>query len=162
MIKTTIPAGGLHNEEDLQIWKQGKSACSLSSFREHSMRAGKARVWQVYLAVRLCGFPTALFTKYSQPCHARLAFRGMCQLEKDIKNAGSRWTARKVIECTLVEYSFLECYIDKIHYTDYLSFRNLNKLFRLIPIPPILGSRISASFRILPTPPFNSFFTLKS
>ena len=85
MIKTTVPAGGLHNEEDLQIEKQGKSACSLSSFREHSMRAGKARVWQVYLAVRLCGFPTALFTEYSQPCHARLAFRGMCQFEKDIK-----------------------------------------------------------------------------
>ncbi|EDU99672.1 hypothetical protein BACCOP_03216 [Phocaeicola coprocola DSM 17136] len=85
MIKTAVPAGGLHNEEDLQIGKQGKSACSLSSFREHSMRAGKARVWQVHLAVRLCGFPTALFTKYSQPCHARLAFRGMCQLEKDIK-----------------------------------------------------------------------------
>ena len=87
---------------------------------------------------------------------------GNVPVEKGIKNAGSRWTARKVIECTLVEYSFLECYIDKIHYTDYLSFRNLNKLFRLIPIPPILGSRISASFRILPTPPFNSFFTLKS
>lgn len=87
---------------------------------------------------------------------------GNVPVEKDMKNAGSRRTARKVIECTLVEYSFLECYIDKIHYTDYLSFRNLNKLFRLIPIPPILGSRISASFRILPTPPFNSFFTLKS
>ncbi|MCE9012653.1 hypothetical protein K0G53_26445, partial [Bacteroides faecis] len=85
----------------------GKSACSLSSFREHSMRVGKARVWQVYLAVRLCGFPTALFTKYSQPCHARLAFRGMCQWEKDIKNAGSRWTARKVKECTLLGYSLL-------------------------------------------------------
>ena len=69
------------------------------------MRAGKARVWQVHLAVRLCGFPTPLFTKYSQPCHARLAFRGMCQLEKDIKNAGSRWTARKVKEYTLLEYS---------------------------------------------------------
>ena len=37
------------------------------------------------LARRLCGFPTALFTKYSQLCHARLAFRGMCWLEKDIK-----------------------------------------------------------------------------
>ena len=71
------------------------------------MRAGKARVWQVHLAVRLCGFPTALFTKYSQPCHARLAFRGMCQLEKGIKNAGSRWTARKVEECTLLGYSLL-------------------------------------------------------
>ena len=71
------------------------------------MRVGKARVWQVYLAVRLCGFPTALFTKYSQPCHARLAFRGMCQWEKDIKNAGSRWTARKVKECTLLGYSLL-------------------------------------------------------
>ncbi|CBW21886.1 hypothetical protein BF638R_1342 [Bacteroides fragilis 638R] len=59
------------------------------------------------LAIRLCGFPTALFTKYSQPCHARLAFRGMCQLEKDIKNAGSRWTARKVEECTLLGYSLL-------------------------------------------------------
>ncbi|MEY8589869.1 hypothetical protein AALK14_00285 [Butyricimonas hominis] len=83
MIKTTVPAGGLHNEEDLQIGKQGKSACSLSSFREHSMRAGKARVWQVHLAVRLCGFPTALFTKYGQPCHARLAFRGMCQWKRE-------------------------------------------------------------------------------
>ncbi|MCG0352760.1 MULTISPECIES: hypothetical protein [Bacteroidaceae] len=59
------------------------------------------------LAIRLCGLPTALFTKYSQPCHARLAFRGMCQLEKDIKNAGSRWTARKVEECTLLGYSLL-------------------------------------------------------
>ena len=59
------------------------------------------------LAIRLCGFPTALFTKYSQPCHARLAFRGMCQLERDIKNAGSRWTARKVEECTLLGYSLL-------------------------------------------------------
>ena len=87
---------------------------------------------------------------------------GNVPVEKGIKNAGSRWTARKVIECTLVEYSFLECYIDKIHYTDYLSFKNLNKLFRLIPIPPTLGSRINVSFRILPTPPFNSFFTLKS
>ena len=71
------------------------------------MRVGKARVWQVYLAVRLCGFPTALFTKYSQPCHARLAFRGMCQWGKDIKNAGSRWTARKVKEFTLLGYSLL-------------------------------------------------------
>ena len=71
------------------------------------MRAGKARVWQVHLAVRLCGFPTPLFTKYSQPCHARLAFRGMCQLEKDIKNAGSRWTARKVEESTSLGYSLL-------------------------------------------------------
>ncbi|WP_270549611.1 hypothetical protein, partial [Bacteroides xylanisolvens] len=69
----------------------------LSSFREHSMRAGKARVWQVHLAVRLCGFPTALFTEYSQ----------MCQLEKDIKNAGSRWTTRKAKECTLLGYSLL-------------------------------------------------------
>ncbi|CDM02128.1 hypothetical protein M124_4362 [Bacteroides fragilis str. 3988T(B)14] len=31
----------------------------------------------------------------------------MCQLEKDIKNAGSRWTARKVKECNLLEYSLL-------------------------------------------------------
>lgn len=83
MIKTTVPAGGLHNEEDLHLGKQGKSACFLSSFREHPMRAGKARVWQVHLAVRLCGFPTALFTKYSQPCHARLAFRGMCQWKRE-------------------------------------------------------------------------------
>ena len=82
MIKTTVPARGLHNEEDLQIGKQGKSACSLSSFREHPMRAGKARVWQVHLAVRLCGFPTVLFTKISRPCHARLAFRGMCQWKR--------------------------------------------------------------------------------
>ncbi len=37
----------------------------------------------------------------------RLAFRGMCQLEKDIKNAGSRWTARKVEECTSLGYSLL-------------------------------------------------------
>jgi len=96
MIKTTVPAGGLHNEEDLHLRKQGKSACSLSFFREHPMRAEKTRVWQVHLAVRLCGFPTVLFTKISRPCHARLAFRGMCQLEKDMKNAGSRRTARKI------------------------------------------------------------------
>ena len=87
---------------------------------------------------------------------------GNVPVRKGYKNAGSRWTARKVIEYTLVEYSFLECYIDKIHYTDYLSFKNLNKLFRLIPIPPTLGSRINVSLRILPAPPFNSFFTLKS
>ncbi len=71
------------------------------------MRAGKARVWQVHLAVRLCGFPTVLFTKTSRPCHARLAFRGMCQLEKDIKNAGSRWTARKMEKYTTLGYRLL-------------------------------------------------------
>ena len=68
---------------------------------------GKGKGVVSSLAMRLCGFPTALFTEYSQPCHARLAFRGMCQLEKDIKNAGSRWTARKVKECTLLGYSLL-------------------------------------------------------
>ena len=68
---------------------------------------GKGKGVVSLLAIRLCGFPTALFTEYSQTCHARLAFRGMCQLEKDIKNAGSRWTARKVKECTLLGYSLL-------------------------------------------------------
>ena len=67
----------------------------------------KTSVSSVYLTIGLCGFPMALFSKISQPCHARLAFRGMCQLEKDIKNAGSRWTARKVKECNLLEYSLL-------------------------------------------------------
>ena len=68
---------------------------------------GKGKGVVSLLAILLCGFPTALFTKISRPCHARLAFRGMCQLEKDIKNAGSRWTARKVKECTLLGYSLL-------------------------------------------------------
>ena len=68
---------------------------------------GKGKGVVSSLAMRLCGFPTALFTEYSQPCHARLAFRGMCQLEKDMKNAGSRRTARKVEEYTLLGYSLL-------------------------------------------------------
>jgi len=59
------------------------------------------------LAIRLCGFPTALFTEYSQPCHARLVFREMCQWKRDIKNAGSRRTARKVEKGTLLVYSLL-------------------------------------------------------
>ena len=59
------------------------------------------------LAIRLCGFPTALFTECSQPCHARLAFREMCQLEYDMKNADSRRTARKVEKGTLLVYSLL-------------------------------------------------------
>lgn len=85
----TLPKGYLelleqkrYSPSTVKTYRAWKSACSLSSFREHSMRAGKARVWQVHLAVRLCGFPTALFTKYSQPCHARLAFRGMCQWKR--------------------------------------------------------------------------------
>ncbi|MBB4024966.1 MULTISPECIES: hypothetical protein [Butyricimonas] len=32
---------------------------------------------------------------------------GNVQVEKGIKNAGSRWTARKVKECTLLGYSLL-------------------------------------------------------
>ena len=88
MIKTTVPAGELHNEEDLQIGKQGKSACSLSSFREHSMRAGKARVWQVYLAVRLCGFPTALFTEYSQAMPRTAGVSGNVPVGKGYKKCG--------------------------------------------------------------------------
>ena len=32
---------------------------------------------------------------------------GNVPVEKGIKNAGSRWTARKVKECTLLEYSLL-------------------------------------------------------
>ena len=32
---------------------------------------------------------------------------GNVPVGKDIKNAGSRWTARKVKECTLLEYSLL-------------------------------------------------------
>lgn len=68
---------------------------------------GKGKGVVNLLAIRLCGFPTALFTEYSQPCHARLAFRGMCQLEKDMKNADSRQTARKMGECTILGYSLL-------------------------------------------------------
>ncbi|EEY84640.1 LOW QUALITY PROTEIN: hypothetical protein HMPREF0103_0583, partial [Bacteroides sp. 2_1_33B] len=68
---------------------------------------GKGKGVVSLLAIRLCGFPTALFTEYSQPCHARLAFREMCQLEKDMKNAGSRRTARKVEECTILGYNLL-------------------------------------------------------
>ncbi|WP_439809984.1 hypothetical protein [Parabacteroides distasonis] len=84
MIKTTVPAGGLHNEEDLQIGKQGKSACSLSSFREHSMRAGKARVWQVYLRYACAGFQR-LFSR-KQVSHATHGWRfGECASGKGNK-----------------------------------------------------------------------------
>lgn len=76
--KNDLPAGGLLNEEDLQVGKQGKSSCSpIQSIRELPMRAGKTSVSGVHLPILLCGFPKALFTKNSLRCHAPLAFRGM-------------------------------------------------------------------------------------
>ena len=43
----------------------------------HASRADIARLRKKTAFV--CGFPKALFTKNSQPCPARLAFRGMCR-----------------------------------------------------------------------------------
>ncbi|MFL1682364.1 hypothetical protein [Coprobacter secundus] len=79
-MKNDLPAGGLRKGEGLPIRKRDKSSCPLSSVREHyTKRAGKARVSEARLSIRLCGFPEALFTKNSQPYPARLAFRGMCR-----------------------------------------------------------------------------------
>lgn len=46
------------------ITTRSKSSCSLSSVREHYLkRAGKARVSEARLSIRLCVFPKALFMK---------------------------------------------------------------------------------------------------
>lgn len=71
------------------------------------MRVGKARVWQVHLAVRLCGFPTVLFMKTSRPYHCGPSVSGNIPVRKGYKNAGSHWTARKVKVFILLEYSLL-------------------------------------------------------
>ncbi len=60
------PGWGTAYGEGLPIGKRDKSSCSLSSDREHyTKRAGKARVSEARLSIRLCGFPKALFTKNS-------------------------------------------------------------------------------------------------
>ena len=105
--KNDYPAGGLLNEEDLQAGKQGQSSCSIHSIRELPVRAGKTSVSGVHLLILLCGFPKALFTKNSLRCQCTAGVSGNVPLEKDIKNADSPPTARKMKEYTLLVYNLL-------------------------------------------------------
>ena len=68
---------------------------------------GKGKGWQARLVIRLCGFTKALFTKNSLRCQCTAGVSGNVPLEKDIKNAGSPPTARKMKEYTLLVYNLL-------------------------------------------------------
>ena len=82
-MRNDLPAGGLHKGEGLPIGKRDKSSCSLSSVREHyTKRAGKARVSEARLSIRLCGFKQSAMPRTA-------GVSGNVPEEKEIKNAGS-------------------------------------------------------------------------
>ncbi|MCS2308127.1 hypothetical protein NXX42_18425 [Bacteroides thetaiotaomicron] len=106
MIKTTVPAGGLHNEEDLQIGKQGKVLVPFHPLGNTPCGRERQGYGKFTLRYACAGFQR-LFSR-NTVSHATHGWRfGECASGKGNKNAGSRWTTRKAKECTLLGYSLL-------------------------------------------------------